>query len=577
MKKQLKIGAYLRVSTDRQVQVFEGSLETQKYRMEEFVKSRNRENKNWGDIIDFYVDEGISAGTSKRPQYQRLMNDVRSGKIDLILVADISRLSRSVHDFSILLKELENNNASYLSMKEQFDTTTPAGRLMINMVVNMAQFEREQTSERVAINFNSRAMRGFVNGGRTPLGFDRHEERTGTFVVNEKEALKVRTIFNIFKDQGSVGKALPVIEALKIYPKSADTKSSEPNEKKWGYDQLKDLLSNSIYIGIKEVNKLNKDKDPETLKPWEQYQKVKASWVGIVDEELFNEVQEILSENLKSERRRIEDAERRIFLLSGILRCGECGRALCGQSAHGKNQIHRYYKHSNKRNSSSKCSVERIRADDIEQVVVNHLTEVVGRAGYFDGLEKKLKTSLNDGPRQIAEEIIQTKKSLSEVEREISSTFRLQMQVNVGTEAAQLTAEHLDKLGKQKKILMARLLDLEESELSQKDAEEVREEIETKILEFKKGFPKAPVAVRRRLLRKVLEKLVYTPKGLETFFNYEDGKAQTAEKEFNKNEGKLIKFEKKNQTKPLLSGAESDLTLSFEKLPIEVNGWGSRT
>ncbi|RYZ93282.1 MAG: recombinase family protein, partial [Proteobacteria bacterium] len=223
MKRQLRIGAYLRVSTDKQVQVFEGSLDTQKYRMVDFVKSRNRESRGWGDIIDFYIDEGISAQTTKRPQYQRLMADVRSGKVNLILVADISRLSRNVHDFSILLKELEKYNASYMSLKEQFDTTTPAGRLMTNMVVTMAQFEREQTSERVSINCNSRAVRGFVNGGRAPLGFKRDDSRRGVLVVDENEAEQVRTIFRVFMEQGSVGKALPVIESLGIFPKSADS------------------------------------------------------------------------------------------------------------------------------------------------------------------------------------------------------------------------------------------------------------------------------------------------------------------------------------------------------------------
>ena len=113
--------------------------------------------------------------------------------------------------------------------------------------------------------------------------------------------------------------------------------------------------------------------------------------------------------------------------------------------------------------------------------------------------------------------------------------------------------------------------------MKQKGVGEIREEIETKILEFKKGFPKAPAAVRRRLIRKVLGKLVYTSQGLETFFNYEDGRGETATKDFNQNECKVIKFEKKNQSKPLLSGAESDLTLSFEKLPIEGIGWGTWT
>lgn len=294
MKKQLRIGAYLRVSTDKQVQVFEGSLDTQKYRMQEFVKSKNRDNKNWGTIVDFYIDEGLSAGTVNRPEYQRMMKDVRAEKIDLILVADISRLSRSVHDFSVLLKDLEQYNASYLSMKEQFDTTTPAGRLMINMVVNMAQFEREQTSERVSINCNSRAMRGYVNGGRTPLGYDRDEERNGTFKINEVEAEQIRIIFNTLRDQGSVGKTIPIIESLKIYPKSTEQKKVGIENKKWSYVQLKALLSNPVYVGVKEVNKKNKDADPDSLKPWEAYQTVKASWPAIIEEKLFYEVQNIL-------------------------------------------------------------------------------------------------------------------------------------------------------------------------------------------------------------------------------------------------------------------------------------------
>ncbi len=87
----------------------------------------------------------VNPNAGKRPEYQRMMSDVRQGKIDLILVADISRLSRNTHDFGVLLKELERYGASYLSMKEQFDTTTSAGCLMMNMVVNMAQLEMEES------------------------------------------------------------------------------------------------------------------------------------------------------------------------------------------------------------------------------------------------------------------------------------------------------------------------------------------------------------------------------------------------------------------------------------------------
>lgn len=570
MKTRLKIGAYLRVSTDRQVQVFEGSLDTQKYRMLEFVKNKNKDVKNWGEIVEFYVDEGLSAGTVKRPQYQKLMADVRSGEVNLILVADISRLSRSVHDFSILLKELELCNASYLSMKEQFDTTTPAGRLMINMVVNMAQFEREQTSERVAINVSSRAMRGFVSGGKTPFGYDRDKDRPGSFLVNEKEAKDIRTIFRVFLEQGSVGKTIPVIEALGIFPRPTKSRKDGLIPNKWGYDQLKDLLSNPSYIGIKEVNKKQRNSDPETLKPWQTYQQVKASWPAIVKENEFREVQNILEENLQIERRRVEGGERRIFLLSGILHCGECGRALTGQSSHGSQTVHRYYAHVEKRISNVSCSVKRLRADEVEQAVINHFTEAVSRAGYFDNLEMKLAESTKGEPARIKEEIDRAKEALANIEGEITATFRFQLQSAGGAEAAQLTAQHLEKLGRDKKIVMNRILELEEIEHSQKDATGLRKVIEINIKELKRCFHKASPATKRRLIRKILWKLVYQPKGLDAYFNFDEGHNGSKPSSVESGEmGNLVAFKQKKQAEPALN-------LSSEFLRVEGIGWGGR-
>jgi site-specific DNA recombinase len=578
MKKPLKIGAYLRVSTDKQVQVFEGSLDTQKYRMQEFVKGRNKENKGWGEIIEFYIEEGLSAGTDKRPQYQKIMADVRSGKINLILVSDISRLSRSVHDFSVLLKELERSNASYMSMKEQFDTTTPAGRLMINLVVNMAQFEREQTSERVSINCNSRAVRGFVNGGRAGYGFSRHEEKSGVLVINEKEAEDIRTIFRVFKEQGSIGKTLPIVEALGVFPRGPGDESEFPENRKWTYTAMRDVLVNLSYVGLREVNKKQKEVDAENLKPWQHYQVVKAAWPSIVDQNTFDEVQKILKENIRMERRRLADGDHRIFLLSGILSCGECGRPLSGQSAHGKNSVHRYYYHSYKRGETIECSQKRIRADDIEQVVISHLVEAAGRAGYFDEIQIKLEKSMKDGPRQIAEEVEKAKKFLAETEKEISSTFKLQMSISNGTESATLAAEHLEVLGNRKKVLKKHLEDIEVFESNRKDAGEARESIETKMLDFKKGFWKSTPATKRRTLRRLLEKLVLTSNGLEIFFRIDEGGMRTGNQPFEiSNGGKILKFEKKKQPEPVFSEPGSDLSLSFLNLLIDGNGWGTWT
>src|SRR3989344_2875365 len=171
-----KIGEYTRVSTEEQAQVQEGSLETQKHRIRAFVEYKNSQQPAWGKIIESYTDEGLSAKDTRRPAFQRMMRDIRSGKINLIVVTDLSRLTRNILDFCLLLEDLRKYNAKFLSIKEQFDTSTPAGEMMVFNMVNLAQFERKQTSERVSMNFHSRALRGLSNGGGILLGFDKGPE-----------------------------------------------------------------------------------------------------------------------------------------------------------------------------------------------------------------------------------------------------------------------------------------------------------------------------------------------------------------------------------------------------------------
>lgn len=148
---QRKIGAYIRVSTEEQASAFEGSLDNQRYRAKSYVDLKNSQEKGWGSIVEFYVDDGYSAKDTKRPAYKRMMLDLKRKKIDFILVSDLSRLSRNLLDFCELLNFLEKNKSNFLSIKEQFDTSTSVGRLMVYLVITLAQFEREQTSERVSL------------------------------------------------------------------------------------------------------------------------------------------------------------------------------------------------------------------------------------------------------------------------------------------------------------------------------------------------------------------------------------------------------------------------------------------
>lgn len=285
-----KVGLYIRVSTDFAAQVVEGSLDSQKHRMQGFVEHKNREQKNWGVIQEFYIEEeGRSAGNTNRPAYQRMMRDLRSGKINFVLVADVSRLSRSVLDFCLLLKELDEIGAKYLSIKENYDTSTPKGKMMIMTLMTLAQFEREQTSERVALNFHSRASRGLRNGGPVPLGYLRDENNPATLLVHEKEANDVREIFRVFLEEGSTGKTIKRLGELGIKPKvHLDKIYRAASVGIWRRQTLLYLLKNYVYLGMREINKENQAKNQEDLKSFQRYNLVKASWPAIVDREVFD-------------------------------------------------------------------------------------------------------------------------------------------------------------------------------------------------------------------------------------------------------------------------------------------------
>lgn len=517
MKKPLKIGAYLRVSTDKQVQVFEGSLETQKFRMQEFVKLRNFGDSKWGEIVEFYIEEGFSAGSDRRPQYQKLMGDIRKKKINLILISDLTRLSRNIEDFCVLQRELEKYDAGFFSMKEQFDASTPSGRMMVNLMVTMAQFEREQTAERVAINCHSRAVRGYVNGGRPILGYSRHPERKGVLVINEDEAPMVQAIFDLFLQHGTRAKTIAALHEKQLFPKRSLKTNKSGNPVKWTPQSLSNVLNQASYIGYKEVNKTYKNDNPESLKPWQKYQMVKASWNAIIEETKFWETQKLLEEASVKERERISSGERKTFFLSHLLTCGECGRALVGQSAHGKSgNIHRYYYHSRKFDDHN-CQRPRLHAGVLEDKLIGDLREGLAAAGYFDKLEETITANAQHQKKNSKSETERLKKELEQTKGEVAGIWRLQTQAQLGEDSLKLASEQLEALAKQKKEIEKQLEELKENEDIADSANQVKF-AEGNVRDLLKGWTKATNAMKKRLLRRAIKKIIVTKDEMKVVF-----------------------------------------------------------
>ena len=438
-----KIGIYVRVSTEEQAQLKEGSIDTQKHRTRLFYESKIAHEANWGKIVEIYSDEGLSAKNTRRPAYQKMMQDVRRKHINLILVTDLSRLSRNIMDFCLLLEELKQHNAKFLSIKEQFDTSTATGEMMVFNMINLAQFERKQTSERVTMNFHARALRGLTNGAPIILGYKRDPQKPGSLVINESDVSQVRRIFEIYLEEGSLSRTLVKLNEEGIKPKESRNKRHfKTGRGIWTAATLLNLLRNPSYVGLRAVNSKHKDKEQDTLKSYEKFQLVKAAWPAIIDETVFEEVQHELDKNRLRTRSK---SGPRDYILTGILKCSECGKNFCGASAHGNSGVHRYYLHR-LTNGKVACKIKRIRAGKTEEAILPRLAQLLFKLGYFDTARDNLAVIVEKQLGGLKSEQIRIKEQLLRIDQEISHSLKLTDQNHSHFSVSDVLFTHLQRL-----------------------------------------------------------------------------------------------------------------------------------
>ena len=327
-----KIGLYVRVSTEEQAENPEGSIRNQEDRLRQMVQLKNLESP-FGEIVGLFVDRAKSGKDTNRPELQRLLEAIRRREISLVMVSELSRLSRSIKDFSGIWELMQACGCGFLSLRESFDTTTAAGEMVLYTVANIAQFERRQVAERVSANITARASRGLYNGGVVPVGYRLIPEKKGYLEVDPERAEVVRRAFQLFVEHRNVtaaAKALNV-EGLRI-PRPKQGGGSRPRLGHFTVSNLHEILRNPAYIGIRRY--LAKGERRET----------KAVWEPIVDKTLFDRTQEIISANHR--RYKPETFKKLPYPLTGAVFCGQCGGSLSGKSAHGCTSKVGYYEHS---------------------------------------------------------------------------------------------------------------------------------------------------------------------------------------------------------------------------------------
>ncbi|NUM59017.1 MAG: recombinase family protein [Bdellovibrionaceae bacterium] len=337
----------------------------------------------------------------------------------------------------------------------------------------------------MAVNCHARSLRGLLNGGPAILGYDKHETNKTTFIINDEEAKQVRDIFNTYKTHRTISRTIQEIEALGIKPKARKRDHNRlVAEGRWSIDSLSFVLQNKAYIALREINKANKDKDKSHLKPWQKYSVVKASWPAIVDKELFEEVQSILEENRSKERLRLETSVKRVFFASQILICGDCGRPLVGSSAHGRNKVHRYYVHASKKGDVITCTKKRYSADEIEAGLVDRLSEILLRAGHFEKVSENIRKNVAVNPEEIKRQADGTEEEVKKITLAIRRTFKLQAEMDADSDGIKLVANELQELGRKKKSLETRLMELKAKADYTSDVEESVVSLKDRIEQF---------------------------------------------------------------------------------------------
>src|SRR5438094_2256210 len=189
---------YTRKSSEEGLEQEFNSLHAQREASEAYIRSQRHEG--WVMVSNAYDDGGFSGGNLERPGLQRLLADVHAGRIDVIVTYKVDRLTRSLADFARLIEIFDAHHVSFVSVTQQFNTTTPMGRLTLNVLLSFAQFEREVTGERIRDKIAASKQKGMWMGGNPPLGSDINER---CLIVNPVEAEQVRHIFDRYLELGS--------------------------------------------------------------------------------------------------------------------------------------------------------------------------------------------------------------------------------------------------------------------------------------------------------------------------------------------------------------------------------------
>ncbi len=427
--KTIRCAIYTRKSSDEGLDQEFNTLEAQREACEAYIKSQAHEG--WRALPERFDDGGHSGGTLERPAMKRLLDRVRERRIDIILIYKIDRLTRSLTDFAKLAEQFDQYGVSFVSVTQQFNTTTSMGRLMLNVLLSFAQFEREIAGERIRDKIAASKKKGMWMGGSVPLGYDWKDKK---LVINEAEAKTVHMLFELYLKFGNV--RLVVTEAARrgLRTKMRPTaKGQRVGGHEFRRGHIYAILRNPLYVGRVP----HKDKS------------YAADHKPIVNEKIWQATQSRLDQNLQGAARAFKRIKDEASLLVGLLYDEQGNRFTPSHTMKG-NRRYRYYVENAlvTGETEGKGRLRRIPASEIERAVKQALADflksppellkALGAQSKIDDLSEAHRKAVITG-----EQLLGTM-----TEASLAICTRLLTRVTVGTRnlKIQLAKDELHKL-----------------------------------------------------------------------------------------------------------------------------------
>jgi site-specific DNA recombinase len=351
---QIRCAIYTRKSTEEGLDQDFNTLDAQRESAEAFIHSQRQEG--WHGLTQRYDEGGYTGANMDRPALKQLLADVEAGKLDCVVVYKLDRLTRAMKDFFKIMEILDHHKVTFVSVTQQFNTTTSIGRLALNIVMSFAEFERETISERTRDKMRAARRKGKWIGGFPVLGYD-VAPKGGALVVNPAEAERVRETFWLYLQLGSL---IPVVEELDQRGWRMKAWTTRKGRVRGGAafskTTLYSLLTNVIYLGkFSFEGKL-----------------LEGEHQRIVDDDTFQQVQEHLGRNGRKGGRQVRNKHG--ALLKGLVACGSCGGVMIHTYSQKKTVRYRYYVCARAHQRGwNKCETRSVSAPELEGAVINSL------------------------------------------------------------------------------------------------------------------------------------------------------------------------------------------------------------